>query len=384
MTDSAYSQDVLTRIYNVHWGGVDQQGLLAEYPPLEGTAGVMDGMPTAYALDSGEVFEGVNAGASGLGYTVLTRGFVCFGKPRDGEACFIASPDASPSQRGILDEDGVLVWSNVAIGGGAGFQTALTFAGDAFFAVFQEIEGPARIATSFDGINWATAQAFSGKDAYGGAVAAVQTAAPTPEEPAKYLYVACGEIEQKDDDYGNVVQNLMWSTSTDGNTWSSGYNPGMMTEPGTWYNLLLNFACTVAAGTVNKEDGVSNDVLVAAAATKTQFVNHLTGDLYAMRRSGGAMSTTGTSWNVTGVGINPGLDQLSWGLAVTYCQSKDSDGGYFLMSDHEIFSDRLGDSNLYRSADGVSWSKVRTNKNWMARLSAIASDLSDATKIVRI
>jgi hypothetical protein len=184
----------------------------------------------------------------------------------------------------------------------------------------------------------------------------------------------------------------MWSISTDGKTWNQGHNEGIMAEPGTWYSLIHNFACTVASGPANakNDDGELElkDVLVAAAATKTKIDNPLTGNFFAMRRSGGAMSTTGTSWHVTGVGIEPSIDQLSWGLAVTYCKGKDNDGGYFLMSDHEIVEvpgeGRTGNSNLYKSPDGSSWGTIRTNANWMARLSAIASDLSDETKIVRI
>src|SRR5580765_8265493 len=115
----------------------------------------------AIALDSKRTFDDVAAGASGLGFTVMTRGLICFGEPRDGEPCFMAVPGykhdpnggAQAIKRGTLRADGTLQWSD--IGGGIDL-CALTFAGGAFHAVYcaKSGYGPTRIDTSFDGKTW--------------------------------------------------------------------------------------------------------------------------------------------------------------------------------------------------------------------------------------
>lgn len=399
----ALGQDIVTRIVNIQWSLVDQQGLLAEYPPgpgapeSEAIGEVMNGTPTAFALDSGQSFPGVNMGASGLGHTVLTPGLVCFGTPRDGASCFIAAPGfkylsggSDALKRGFLNESGDLVWEST--GGGGGKLMALSFAEDAFFATYVDFSGDSpktNIATSFDGETWSSGSAFpsisSRQAAHGGAVAATFKIIKDEDGADKKLvtYVAAGEIEQDNSEIANSVSNLMWATSSNGSAWNSGSNTGTMAEPGTWYNFIFNYACTVAAGSIS----TGKQIFVAAAGTKTSIANPNNPDLpYAMLTSAPAVSETGSGWSVTAVGLPAGLDQISFGLAVTYCRRKDK-SGYFLMSDHEYITGELGhavpNSNLYKSSDGRTWSKIRTNKNWMATLSAIAKDLN-ATTIVRI
>ena len=135
--------------------GVKQQGLLGIFPelppyqpPTDGEEGEEGETPPAkvkaIALDSGRVFNGVAAGASGLGYTVLTKGLVVFGSPRDGAGCFMAAPTYNYStrqaavkiRRGAIEKD-ELRWNDVAIGSETGAELiALRFAGGAFHAVF--------------------------------------------------------------------------------------------------------------------------------------------------------------------------------------------------------------------------------------------------------
>jgi hypothetical protein len=388
----AYSPDLLTNIYNVQWGSA-QQGLLAEYPPgpgaplFENIQDVMKGIPTAYALDSGEAFPGINMGASGLGYTVLTKGLVCFGQPRDGDACFIAAPGfqyysnggSDALKRGFLDADGKLVWKDT--GDGTGKLIALAFAGEAFFAVHAKANGGSTISTSFDGENWISNPAFSDEASMGGAVAAVR------KNDGELLYTSCGEIAQPSEDIRNFVSNLAWATSTDGSVWSAGSNPGSMAEPGVNYGIISNYPCTVAAGEVTEDTEVGQEIkqiFVAAAATKKRIENpNDTNVPFAMLTAAPATSTTGESWTVTAIGLPAGLDQFSWGLAVVYCNG----GQYFLMSDHEYISGEVGHaipkSNLYKSSDGKNWAKIRTNINWMSTLSVVASNLS-ATTIVTL
>lgn len=387
-----YSQDALTRIYNVHWGLAAQQGLLAEYPPgpgapdFESISEVLKGTPTAYALGSGQVFPGVNMGASGLGYTVLTRGLVCFGTPRGGDACFLACPGFYAGnyelKRGALDENGRLTWSGAGSGGRL---VALSFAEDAFFAVYYNLEADiTTIATSFDGLTWSSAPAFPSSGdlgAYGGAVAA--TSKIDDNDKKIITYVAAGDILQDNSGFRNSVSNLMWAISSDGAAWVSGSNMGMMAEPGTKYDLLFNYTCTIAAGAVIANNKVRK-LFVVAAGTKTLIPDPHGLAPFAMLTSAPAVSETGSAWNVAAVGLPAGLDQISFGLAAAYCRET-VDSGHFLMTDHEYITGEAGhaipNSNLYKSSDGSTWSKIKTNTNWMATLSAIDKDLRTIVNI---
>jgi len=393
--------DFLNQPINVRWGTKpDEQGLLAEYPPgpgapdFESIQDVMRGTPTAYALDSGQSFEGVNMGASGLGYTVLARGLVCFGNPRDGDPCFIACPGykyysgegSDALQRGVLNEEEELAWGPTG-GGTGGKLIALSFAEDAFFAVYYDYaEDSTTIATSFDGIVWSRGSPFSSS---GGAVAATFKMVEDDEggpDRKVITYVSAGDIGQDNSEIMNSVSNLLWAVSNDGLEWSSGSNTGVLAEPGTNYFLLRNYACTVAAGSVDAD----RKIFVAAAATKTRINNPDEPESeipFVMLSTGAAVSETGNTWDTISVeGLPAGLDQISFGLAATYCREKDS-SGHFLMTDHEFITGEEGhatpNSTLYKSPDGNDWSKIKTNTNWMATLSAIARDL-DKTTIVHI
>jgi hypothetical protein len=250
-----YSQDALTRIYNVKWGTVLEQGLVADYPMVSG--GPALGPPTAYALDTGERFSGVNMGASGLGYTVLTAGLVCFGAPRDGDACFMAYPDyniiTNMSQdaiikRGKLKGDGtVLEWKTA--GGGRGL-VALTFAGEAFHAVYcDEDTGATRIETSFDGVNWLSKPAFPAQDKFdcGGAVAFNgDVLNEDGSVKTRGSYAAAGTLEvatpeDADPAYSlSTISSLMWCTAAapkeneTAMTWTFGTVAGPDNNPGAY------------------------------------------------------------------------------------------------------------------------------------------------------
>jgi hypothetical protein len=391
-----FVQDSVTRVVNVRWGGVEQQGLLAEYPPgpgapeFETIQDVMKGNPTAYALDSGESFDGVNMGASGLGYTVLAAGLVCFGKPRDGAACFVACPDykymeegGDGLKRGILNEEGTdLAWDTTG-SGGTGKLIALNFAGEAFFAVYRDGD-TISIATSFDGKTWTTSTA-SADGSSGGNVAAIVVTDSDGEK--HYSYVACGQIIQEDpaDEWGNFVSNLAWATSDDGTSWSSGSNSGMMAEPGANFGIINNYSCTVAGGSAVR-DGETVGLFVAAAAGKTSVpATRYPFRPFAMLQSGPAESQDGADWSVTPVGLAPTIDQFSWGQAATFVRTKTGEG-YFLMSDHELISGddpETPNSSLYKGSSDGGWLPIRTNNNWMATLSTIAKDIGK-TRVIRI
>jgi hypothetical protein len=285
-------------------------------------------------------------------------------------------------QLGILDDEGHLQWAET--GGEEGRLQALSFAGDAFFAIYSyyEQDRDDHIATSYDGVTWTSTE--GGAKITTGAVAAVKTGEDS-EGRQQYLYVACGEILHVDPDreFANRVDNLAWLTSSNGTDWVSDFNEGGMAEPGTKYNIIANYACTVAGG---------SETFVAAAAAKTKIHDEIRNKDYAVLTSAPAESAPSTEgaleWNVTKVGIDAGLDQLSWGLAATFIRTA-ADDGYFLMTDHEIITGEgdsvaIPSSTLYQAAaSGGSWSTVKKTNNWMATLSAIAKDL-DGTTIVTI
>jgi hypothetical protein len=259
---------------------------------------------------------------------------------------------------------------------------AITFAGGAFFVVHCafELDAPTFIMKSFDGINWTDYEAFpkvtGSRGRFGGAVAAIRhpiTGAP--------VYVSVGQIEQDDDNYTSVTHNLLWSSSDNGTDWSDpAFTPGMLEPPGTWYNLLENYTCTVAGGNIK-----GTPVFIAAAGVKTQVTNPRTGRFYAPLTAAAARSTAELSWNTTTLpGALPGdLDQLSFGLAVVFVKTS-LINGYFLMTDHNFVTGDPANwgertSTLYKSTDGIGWTRLRTNLNWMATLSTVAKNLNPRT-----
>lgn len=404
----AFAQDLLTRIINVHAAPVDQQGLIAEYP-YNTDDGL--GVPIATA-ESGEAFSGVAMGASGLGYTVLTKGLVCFGKPRDGAACFMAAADfdiglsfekTASIKRGALDEDGKLKWEPA--GGGKGL-VALTFAGKAFHAVYLEDKfmGATRIETSFDGKTWNGSLGFPA-ETLGGAVAYNGTS-----------YASAGEFTAitagSDPSYTlGSYGNLAWATATapaeDGAMslgWSSGSingiddNPGSQTGAGI---IAVNGACTVAGG---------RGSFVAATYDKNKIVVEIPsggGDTVVQRQvilqtAAAAHSTRGNSWSNTELsGVTNGFFEFSspggktrldfggsMSTAVIYVRKREG-AGYFLCAAHSSTTVQLETndpgttsrfSTLHRSDDGQAWSTMRTKPDCLFfTLSAIARNLAKTT-----
>jgi hypothetical protein len=388
----AVKLDFLQRIINVHWGTeIDQQGLLSARvgignPPAIGVAGP----PIASALDSGDTFENVSSGASGLGYTVLTKGLVCFGQPRDADACFILSSGlydpgtlSTTLKKGTLGEDGKLVWQTVA--SKAVNLAALTFAGNAFFAVYaNNFDYTTIIETSFDGITWTSVHSFTPSSdktpMAGGAVAAIENKDNPPSGTQPFQYVSVGVVTQKDDSYRGPTTNLAYATSRTRDDWNFGFNPGMTANPGSFTSVFTtgsNQASTVAGG---------NGKFIAAATLKTTFMEDVGGTPVPVVVGAAAVanSTTGRDWTTMALpGAFPGnQDTNSNSTAVTFVRTKDDDG-YFLCA---ALGFARGDANptswLWKSSTGDDWTLIRSDRNFYWTLSVIAKDLSATTIVV--
>lgn len=426
-----WSFDILTRAIRLEWTEGEFQPLLAVYtgsPPVDKT-------PVATALDSGQTFDGVNAGASGLGYTVLTKGLVCFGTPRDGVACFLAAPDwkldafnteSITIKRGKVetDEDGSqhLRWHDV--GGGPGL-VALTFAGAAFHAVYCEDSGfgPTKIATSFDGRNWneqpdafpvGTFESPVSMGITGGAVAF-----SGEPETTEGIYAAAGKavVDTPDEDPAwaefRTVPNLAWSTATgppppdpDGDPppithleWSYGSITNPRGNPGanTSDPQLINMQATIAGG---------NDVFVAAALERDVPVIDFAGKPRAIPVSTAAVafSSTGSEWKNTVLdGVQKGMREVqaegghdktgdSRTLAVLFVRNEIKEDSYFVCSTFNTYHDQAESETatiwgtVHKSYDGKKWNLIKSvgakgdgKFNYCFGLSAIDADLDNTT-----
>jgi hypothetical protein len=405
-----YGEDFLQRIVNVHWrkpvvpgGLVVQQGLLATFDNEEGHHA--PGSLKARALDSGQEFPDTNMGASGLGYTVLTRGLVCFGTPRDGEPCFLACPDyfldtGGQAEVAVLrgiksglignetDHSIEIAWQAVA----SGPVVALTFAAGAFFVVYQNTSdgGPTSIATSFDGRNFSAAEAYPYDiklNQTGGAVAGLVVNQTDPSRP-RTTYVSCGSLDadvDPDNPYFGIQTNLAWATSSTGLGWGYDGNMDVVGDPGSFVGQTggTNVASAVAAG---------NGLFVAAATHKTVVLNDA-GLPYVTHQGAVATSTSGSGWSTTALpgAVTATKNTYSSTSCVVFVQT-DVDlktgqpTGYFLCGGHGYdgnISDFSPFGGVWRSVDGHGWSHIIPNRIYNVTLSAIAKDLG-STKIARV
>ena len=395
-----YGEDMFQRIVAVHWPkrrlpteAVVQQGLMAVYENDMG--GIDRATLRAVALDSGQTFEGVLTGASGMGYTVLTKGLVCFGKPINGEPCFLACPDYygggvnASIMRGVksgligtMDDPSIEIgWGEVT----SGNVVALSFAAGAFFVVYQSNDGgPTSIATSYDGISFSTNQAYPydpGPGQVGGSVAGLM------DSVGNTRFVSCGSLESDIDNsspYYGIQLNLAWSTSSSGLNWSYGANTNWIADPGSFVGSTggTNVASAVAAG---------NGIFVAAATSKDVVINDA-GLPYVTHNGAVATSSSGSSWNTIRMpGAVPATkDSYSSSSCVTFVQiNQDKKGlpiGYFLCGGYGYDGNKTDFSpngGVWRSPDGSSWSQILQHRKYTTNLSAIAKDLSK-TKIINL
>jgi hypothetical protein len=401
-----YGEDFLQRIVAVHWPRarrpsglfLPQQGLIAYFDNDNGGHG---GEVYAVALDSGQKFSGINMGASGMGYTVLTGGLVCFGQPLGGDPCFMACPDYQPDNGGaeveilrgtrsnlasnVDDPSLEIQWQSVTHGP----VLALTFAAGGFFAVYQSQDGgPTSIASSFDGKNFSVESAYPYNpdlNQHGGAVAGLR------DRGGRAVYVSCGSLDVEEVEPGNpyygLKLNLAWATSSSGTGWSYAANESQLSNPGSFVGSTggTNLASAVAAG---------NGIFVAAATDKKVIMSDADPPLPYVTHTGAvATSGSGSGWStiILPGAVPAGQNSYSSASCVTFVQTAldpktGLSAGYFLCGGAGYDGNTVDfspASGVWRSADGSGWSQVISNRIYPVTLSTIARDLSK-TKIIRL
>src|SRR5580765_3377905 len=387
----AWAQDILTRVYNVHWDTEEEQQALLQIGD------------SAVALDTGESFHGIATGASGTlknDFTVLSSGVVVYGTPRDGDPCFMACTDGITIRRGSqADLDDPILWETVFIvpaevDSGWGL-TALSFAGDAFFVGYQISELELFYTASFDGIHF---------KAIGNPYADVPTTASHAQQVSGSVakngevYATVG-IFSHQDNFPEIIttdNNMMWSMSNDGRSWDSGFSYPEIANPGIrpdWIDLGSDGgrAYTTVAGGAG--------IFVAAGTVKSAFKRYtddVIGDTSQNIHPTAAavVSSDGSSWHgtplpgaftanyepVVGGGLGTVTDE-SVSLSVAFI--KQGDNGYFVISANgtKVTSgDPLIAGSWCWKGDGHTWDMVKhSDAADFGVVSAIAKDLSSTT-----
>jgi hypothetical protein len=376
--------DFPTQIVNVHWGGVPEQGLLST------DAG-------AIALDSGETFPGIFAGASGTldssTFTVLTNGVVVYGEPRDGDACFMACIDGMTIRRGIQDVDDAdkIAWSTVYTvtpsASGYGL-SSLSFAGGAFFVTYLTNSRSASFcAISFDGLVFSEIG-----NLYAGVPILSDEGGQIPGSVAYNgsRYATAGTYDHNVNSPNPVADdfNMMWATSNDGRSWSSGYSDSETTNPGIRADGIGLPNSGVAYTTIAGGTG-----LFVTAATDRGQPWPVLSITTTRATAAAATSTDGRSWTTVDLpGVIQGkrtsaVDSSSSSASVVFVRDnpEDETAGYFLISANggtQTGAVRTTKSWCFRG-DGHTWAEVKSasNAGGYFTVSAIAQDLS-STKIV--
>lgn len=407
----ALDLDFLTEIVNINWDVEEQALLVTSSNPL-----------IAVALDTGETFSGVNSGASGQlllnTFTVLSKGIVVYGKPRNGDACFMACVDEITILRGVQDIDGDMegiVWSpihSVPLTSGRGL-TALSFAGDAFFITYStDTDYLPFCAVSFDGVS------FSEIGNIYPSVPLLDVGGEPNEEKISGAiahngtsYAAAGMFDTTPSHYSPTLEitpadyAMMWGFSGDATNWSSGYSPDEVTNPGAnpapvFTDVPGGFTSTV--GFTNIAGG--NGLFVAAATTREgPFIVQKPTETFTIATTrptaSAAISSNGSSWitirlpgAIQGNYIYDAVSSIniynsrSVAASVAFIKTG-AKSGYFVISatgDVEEHSVQTSAGSWCWKGDGSSWSLVKqAGEDNFGTVSAIAKDLS-STKIVRI
>lgn len=367
-----YGEDFFQRIVGVHWPTKAPPQFIAEQ------ALISTELKNAFALDSGDTFSGMNTGASGFlksskAWTVLTAGLVAFGKPRDGDACFMVCSDRTSGtiQRGIEDVGGEsgIAWSTV-YSVPANSLYALSFAGNAFFISYSSDTGhPSSCAVSFDGENFTELGNIYSVSGTPGSVAnngiGYAAIGDFPNNPSAPAIVA-------DDD------SMMWSSSNDGTSWSGGHSSPETANPGI--SIALNPSL---AGGMGRFVGAADDHSKLFPYSDTQQTN--------MSTAAAAVSSDGRSWTTAAlpgavVGYYDNVSLVhgdSNAQSVCFVRTTGSNG-YFVMTGIGVHQpEGTFESYIWRG-NGSSWSLVQsigpdTGLDSFTAVSAIARDLSSTT-----
>jgi hypothetical protein len=389
-----YQSGLLARIIAIHFPRkivVAEQGLLAT-------------TSAAIALDTGESFSGMNSGATGRlrntkPFTVLSSGVVVYGQPREGDPCFMACVDGTTILRGHQDIGGSMegiVWDpvySVPIIDSSYGLCALSFAGGGFFVVRQTSKTSSSCAVSFNGTDFSE---------IGNLYSGVSIASPDRDSqtPGSVAYngreYATAGINDSSPGYPGIIAaadfGMMWSSSADGSSWSSGYTTPVETaDPGT-NAVPLNLApgaqaYTTVAGGAGR--------FVAAATSRSIFPSaEFEGVTFSYSTAAAAVSSDGSSWTtaklpgaieanrVEGVETNVAS---SYGVSVAFVKTG-SNTGYFVISAGGSISAApdFTEASWCWKGDGQSWQMVKqAGDASFGTVSAVAKDLS-ATKIVTV
>jgi hypothetical protein len=418
-----HGEDYFDRIVNVHWP--KRGGPTFEEPEQALVVTDFDA-GTAVALDTGETFSGTLCGASGrlasedgtftTRFTVLSRGLVVYGKPANGDACFMACVDGTTIMRGthspISGVEPSIIWDTVYTATG-GSTCGLSFGGGAFFILTQTPDDDIiRCAISTNGTS------FSGG---GNPFAGVPTDDITRGRQSGSvasngggLFAATGEVTRipnyflEDNSIVSGDDAMMWGSSSDGASWSTGYSSDEITNPGQFASgtLLGSSQCSAMATVAG-----GNGIFVSVATQRTKFFWFSSGiplrTYYVTRATAAAaVSSDGSFWStiplpgaieanyvLVQAGDHPGnVNSQSQSDAVAFIQTgeikSDISGlppvptGYFVMTANGAHKDSIIDGGCWRG-DGNSWSRVLSGGTPFGHVSAIAKDL-DQTTIVRI
>lgn len=426
-----YSQDAVTNIINVQWASGGRAVL-----------GLSDasGFRTDVSDDEGASWdEGYGAGtttaAEGLGFTVVgLNKLVVFSDfvvdPEHPEImppddCFMAA-GLSSVQRGVLNEAGDgIEWTTVFTVDGE--ITALCFAGKAFFISYKknaDYFDAVYLAVSFDGVNVIqninpfTSIPFEGggSGGVGDGDVANPFAGCVAYDPVHGVYCITGEylrnytykvFEGEDFDAGDIFAgqsepNFMSAKSSNGLSWTASYDEtqtygstidppsagaGMGMQSGNIYMSITwgkGRFVSVIGEKLNYQVGPFGDELPPYP------INGLVG-------CGIATSTDGNSWShqlLPGATVqgqteagDTSFNGYSYGVIFIETEGTDILGnpeGYFLAIGNESRSTpSTHHSKVWKSADGITWSLVRSEDGtiFFSHLSAADSDDSNVVLI---
>jgi hypothetical protein len=323
--------------------------------------------------------------ASGLGRTVVTseQTFVCFGKPIDGNRCFIKVDQSGIIERGVL-KDGQLEWTKIGsipvVEDEGDTVQSCSFAGDIFFISYRKNQNDeSLLAVSLNGTSFSM-----GINPWPGVVGAAngsgedgnRTADPVggcvAYDPDKELYVTTGiytrSYRVEYDNFGVPSsagffdENFMSSKSSDGISWTPFFETSEATGiggPGS------------GDGKIGGPNGVTvssvtfgNGIFVATGSVKQ--VVHFGGhpDTYLYRwKAAAIISDDGANWSSA---VMPDqvvdLSDTSVGSAVKFVKKRGEESdGFFVMATSK--SGTANTNSFFMSTDGVSWNQVHSDSS---------------------
>lgn len=406
-----FGESFLERIVGVHWPKKEEGGGIAIAEPEQALVVFDSESGSSVALDTGDSFGGTISGASGrlgLGvlstrFTVLSSGVVVYGKPINGDACFI-NCDGNAVMRGTHSDVGTINWDSVySVGNSKRF--GLSFGGGAFFLLTEDEDTNVLCTVSTDGVHFS-----GGSNPFANVPENDNIRGRSPGSVAggTDIFVATGQVNSvpnaflEDNSIVSGDSAMMWAASSTGAAWASGYSPDELTDPGQ-LSGGTSLGSTDAMATV----AYGNGVFVSVATKRTNFFWFSSGipstTHYTTRpTAAAAVSSSGSSWSTVAL---PGAVQANYNVggansasesnAVAFIKTgeikSDVAGvppiptGYFVMTANGGSSPPgpiYSDNGCWRG-DGGSWSRVMSGTTTFGHVSAIAKDL-DKTTIVRI